>query len=213
MEKKHNISVRALLWSLIRYWWVWCLAAVMVSAAVLLRQCRGENAPVQLKVEHDTRIDLTPEEIRSIKDIGEWEFLSVHTEELVQWQRKRTLGLDMLVRIYTGTLRLGIRMDKTEDDWLIALPDSVVQIKLPPIELLDSNFVHEAESRTFYEKGSIPAEARENLYEQARERMMKRCLTSQNLQSARKNAEAQFTRIFQGWGAKKVVFSPPAASK
>ena len=54
----------------------------------------------------DNQIDVTPTQIESIKEIGEWEFLSISNEELVDTIRKGILSDDHLVRIYYGTLRL-----------------------------------------------------------------------------------------------------------
>lgn len=156
-------------------------------------------------MERNTRIDLTPEQILSVRDIGQWEFLTINTEELVEWQRSRTLTTDRLTRIYQGTLRLGIDMSKASDDWFTSLPDSTAQLILPHAALLDNNFIDEARSRSFYEKGSIPPEARDRLYAQARKKMMQRCLTPQNLQTTERNARNEFTRIFKSFGFKTVT--------
>ena len=164
-----------------------------------------ENSPIHLEVERNTRIDLTPEQILSVRDIGQWEFLTINTEELVEWQRSRTLTTDRLTRIYQGTLRLGIDMSKASDDWFTSLPDSTAQLILPHAALLDNNFIDEARSRSFYEKGSIPPEARDQLYAQARKKMMQRCLTPQNLQTTERNARNEFTRIFKSFGFKTVT--------
>lgn len=194
---------KSLLFGIIRYWWLLAIAAIVAGAAMLYRSI-ADDPPVKIEVVHDTRIDITPEEVRSIKEIGQWEFLSVATEEMVEWHRTRTFSTDHLVRIYRGTLRLGIDLTKASDDWFTSLPDSTAKLKLPKVGLLDENFIDEARTRSFYEKGSFPPEVLDQLYQKAKAKMKKRCLTAQNLQTTEKNARTQFTRIFKAFGFKKV---------
>lgn len=188
---------------LLRWWWIFAVAAIVIAVTYIYIGIK-ESSPIHLEVERDTRIDLTPEQIMSVRDIGQWEFLTINTEELVEWQRPRTLTTDRLTRIYQGTLRLGIDMSKASDDWFTSLPDSTAQLTLPHAALLDNNFIDEARSRSFYEKGTIPPEARDQLYAQASKKMMQRCLTPQNLQTAERNARNEFTRIFKSFGFKTV---------
>lgn len=189
---------------LLRWWWIFAVAAIVIAITYIYIGIK-ENSPIHLEVERNTRIDLTPEQILSVRDIGQWEFLTINTEELVEWQRSRTLTTDRLTRIYQGTLRLGIDMSKASDDWFTSLPDSTAQLILPHAALLDNNFIDEARSRSFYEKSSIPPEARDQLYAQARKKMMQRCLTPQNLQTTERNARNEFTRIFKSFGFKTVT--------
>lgn len=207
--KNNRFSFKSLAFSLVRHWWLASIAAALVAVAVIYRSC-AEHPPVQVHVVRQTRIDLTPEEIKSIADIGQWEFLSVSTEEFVEWHRKRTFGTDHLVRIYTGTLRIGVDMGKAQTDWFTSLPDSVARLRLPPVGLLDEHFIDEARTRSFYQKGSAPAQVYDELYEQARKAMLKRCLTPANLKAAEKTAREQFTRIFKTFGFKevKIEFAP-----
>lgn len=200
---KPGFSWKTVGFSLLRYWWVAALAAALVAVAFTVRTV-SQHPPVRLEVHRSTRIDVTAEEVRSIRDVGEWEFLNITTEEMVEWSRSRTLGTDRLVRIYTGTLRIGVDLKKASDDWFTSKPDSVAELHLPKVALLDPNFIDEARTRSFYEKGSYPPEALQSLYEQARQRMLRRCLTPQNLKQAEVNARSQFTHLFQGLGFKRV---------
>ena len=195
--------------SLLRYWWLAAIAAALIAAASLYRSI-ADRPPVSLRTVRPTTIDLTPEEVRSIRDIGQWEFLSVSTEELIEWHRRRTFGSDHLARIYTGTLRIGIDMRRVSPDWLTVLPDSAVRLKLPPVELLDSSFIDEARTRSFYQKGTVPPDTLEVLYRRARNAMLRRCLTPQNMQAAEQNAREQIERLFSSLGFKKtdITFTP-----
>lgn len=125
---------------LLRWWWIFAVAAIVIAITYIYIGIK-ENSPIHLEVERNTRIDLTPEQILSVRDIGQWEFLTINTEELVEWQRSRTLTTDRLTRIYQGTLRLGIDMSKASDDWFTSLPDSTAQLILPHAALLDNNLL------------------------------------------------------------------------
>ena len=61
----------------------------------------------EVSIDVDQKINVTPEQIESIKAIGEWEFLSIADEEMVDTVRKGIFSDDHLVRIYYGTIHLG----------------------------------------------------------------------------------------------------------
>jgi len=147
----------------------------------------------------DDGINLTPEQIQSVKDIGEWEFLSVRDEELVDTVRKGFLSTDQLVRIYYGTLRLGINMHDVEPGWIEASGDTVT-LTLPAVRLLDRDFIDEARTKAFYESGKWTGHDREALYRKAHRMMLAHCLTPANLRTAESNADAQFRRMMKGMG-------------
>ena len=99
-EKQHSIMTwRKAIGSLLRWWWVGAAAIVAVAVAYIYKGVT-DNPPVSLRVVHNTRIDVTPEQIMAVRDIGQWEFLTINTEEVVEWEHKRTFGTDRLVRIY-----------------------------------------------------------------------------------------------------------------
>ena len=76
----------------------------------------------------DDAISDTPTQIESIRNIGEWEFLSVSNEELVDTVRKGLFSDDHLVRIYYGTLRLGINMHQANPHWLTVSGDTITAV-------------------------------------------------------------------------------------
>ena len=156
---------------------------------------------VELGVDHE--IDVTPTQIESIKDIGEWEFLSISNEELVDTVRKGLFSNDHLVRIYYGTLRIGINLHEASPHWLRVNGDTVTAI-LPKVGLLDKDFIDEARTKSFYESGKWKAADREAMYKKAYRQMLKRCLTPANLKTAQENAEAQFRKMMLSMGYKNV---------
>lgn len=177
--------------ALLLSWGVWKLVQIFKSDAPLV------------SIEHNEAIEQTPEEIRSIRDIGQWEFLSVETEELIEKHEPHTFGDAHLVKIFRGTLRIGIDMQQADENWFV--PDGeTAHLTLPAIGLLDEDFIDEAHTVTFYEKGSFSAKEKQELYNSAVKKMKARCLTEHNLQEAQKAAEAQFTSLFQSFGYKTV---------
>lgn len=151
----------------------------------------------------DNRIELTPTQIQSMKAIGEWEFLSVSAEELVDTVRKGLFKDDELVRIYYGTLRLGLNMHCLQQGWIKAEGDSVA-MTLPKIGLLDKDFIDEARTKPFFESGKWKPEDRDALYRKAYRQMMSHCLTPENLQAAEHNAEEQLRNMMRSMGVANV---------
>jgi hypothetical protein len=151
----------------------------------------------------DSQIDVTPTQIMSIKAIGEWEFLSVNAEELVDTVRKGFFSDDELARIYYGTLRLGIDMSRVQ---LEARGDTVVAT-LPRVTLLDSNFIDEARTKAFFESGNWKPAAREALYRKARRQMLKHSLTRENLATARQNADTQLRQLLRSMGYNNITIT------
>ena len=172
----------------------------MILMAVILSSIGNGNA---FSIGTDDRIQITPTQIRSIERIGEWEFLSVSDEELVDTVRHGFFGDDELVRIYYGTIRLGIDLSDAQEGWIKTQGDSI-QVLLPPIKLLDEDFIDEAKTKSFFESGSWNAQAREALYQKAYHAMKQRCLNAQNIRSAEDNACAQFFKILTGMGYENV---------
>ncbi|MEE3445580.1 MAG: DUF4230 domain-containing protein [Prevotella sp.] len=161
-----------------------------------------KNITIELGV--DDRIGDTPTQIESMRAIGEWEFLSVSNEELVDTVRKGLLSDDHLVRIYYGTLRLGINMHQARPHWLTVSGDTATAV-LPKVGLLDKNFIDEARTKSFYESGSWQESDREALYKKAYRMMLQRCMTPTNLKAAEENVEAQFRKMLLALGYKNVI--------
>ena len=171
------------------------LLLAFIAAAYLVRSCRNDSMTVHV----DDKINLTPTQVKEMKEIGEWEFLSIEDEEMVDTTRKRLFKDDELIRIYTGTLRLGIDLTEAKDDWLTTDGDTL-RVTLPPIKLLDEDFIDEAKTQSFFESGSWSDKARDDMYHRAKEKMKQRCLTKENISSAEDNAMKQFFQMFKAMG-------------
>jgi len=158
-----------------------------------------ESSPVSVSVERNDTIDNTPQVITAMKAIGQWEFLAITDEELVDTVRKGIFSDDELVRIYYGTVRLGTDLSKISDDAIKRQGDSIY-VTIPKIKLLDKEFIDEARTEAFFEKGKWSDKDKAKLYYKAHRMMKNRCLTKANLQTANDNARQQIENFFRSMG-------------
>ena len=172
----------------------------VILIAVWLYRSLGD---ARIEMGADDSIGLTPTQIESIKAVGEWEFLSVSTEELVDTSRKRLFSDDQLVRIYYGTLRIGVNMKQVAPGWIQQRNDTLF-LTLPKVGLLDHDFIDEARTKSFFESGTWKAADREALYKRAYKKMIAHCLTPANLRTAEDNARESFRKMLRSMGYQKV---------
>ena len=176
------------------------VTGVLVLLAMFVRRCAEDRALLEVGLEHSRDIDITPAQIRSIERIGQWEFMAITDEELVDTIRHRTFQRDdRLVRIYRGTLRLGIDLTRCQEGWVMVHGDTAI-LRLPPITLLSNQFIDEARTRAFYERGTWDAPAREQMYQKAARQMRRRALTTDNIHQAESNAREQMRNLFRSFG-------------
>lgn len=172
-----------------------------ILALILAGTIYWLNKDNTVGVTTEEQTTLSPTQVESIEAIGEWEFLAISNEELVDTVRRGFFGDEQLVRIYYGTLRLGINMKDVKEGWIQANAgkDSIV-CTLPPIRLLDNNFIDEARTRSFFEEGNWTGADRQALYDRAYAQMKKRCFTPANIRIAQRNAKQQFRDMFKAMG-------------
>lgn len=190
MDKKYNIRliliVSGIVIAIIVLWW-------------LIRSVRQ----TEINLETDQHIDITPQQIESIRAIGQWEFLAISNEELVDTTRKRLFSDDHLARIYYGTIRLGIDMQKMDSTWITTQGDSIT-VWLPHPTVLDNDFIDEARTKSFHESGRWTARDRETLYRRAQQRMLRYSVTPKTIEIARQNGDVQMRQLMQSMGYKHV---------
>lgn len=159
-----------------------------------------------LHSEDTSEMIMTPSEIESIRRIGQWEFMAINDEELVDTVRKGFFSDDHLVRIYYGTIRLGLDLSDFDASRISRHEDSLA-VRLPQITLLDNHFIDEARTQSFHESGSWSNHDRQALYERARHKMKTRCITPATCEGARQLAESQIRRLLMAMGYEKVSIS------
>lgn len=172
------------------------LLIVIVVVIGLLWFCNRDN---HIEVASNEKIDITPEQIRSIEEIGQWEFLAINDEELVDTVERGFIRDKELVRIYYGTMRLGINIQSAVPEWITTKDDSII-VKLPPIQLLDRQFIDEARTRSFFESGSWNDKDMESLYNRAHAKMVARGMSATNIAIAEENAKAYFEQLLRTMG-------------
>ena len=179
------------------------ILTLVVVVIIALRWLVRSLSHSEVTVAANEQIDITPEQITSIKALGEWEFLASANEELVDTVRKNILKDDHLVRIYYGTVRLGVNMHQVSPGWIRTAGDSI-EVVLPKIGLLDRDFIDEARSKSFFESGKWSPKDREALYRKAYKKMLHRSLTKENISKAQQNGEAQFRQMMRSMGYEHV---------
>lgn len=181
------------------------LASLAIIAVVvcLVWFCNATKEST-LSFSSNEEIDFTPTIVERMRSIGQWEFLSISDEELIDTVRTGFFTDDELVRIYYGTLSIGIDLRDCSKDWISTEGDTIF-VTLPEVKLLDQNFIDEASSRSFFETGSWSNKDRKAMYERARQRMLSRCLTEENLNTARLNAREQIGRMLRPIAEPKVI--------
>lgn len=93
------------------------VVAVIIIISSVWRCVSSSNS---VSAADSTRTEISTAQIRSMRSIGQWEFLTVSDEELVDTVRHGFFGDDELIRIYYGTLRLGCDLSKASDNWCAA---------------------------------------------------------------------------------------------
>ncbi len=176
------------------------IIVVLVLVGVLLFSLRKQPL---VSVSSEGHMESTPVEVEQIRAIGEWEFLTVSDEEIVDTVRHGFFGDDELSRIYYGTLRFGIDMSKADEQSVSVKGDSL-SVRLPAVGLLDDHFIDEARTRSFIEEGKWSEADKAALTRKAARQMRRRCLTPANLKAAKENAQRQTEAFFKAWGYKHV---------
>ena len=188
--------------AMVRHWritlFLLLLALIGYGAMVAYRTLTHSNDAVEKPIEQ------SPEEIVRLQAIGQWEFLSVEAEELVERHYSGLMSERDLVCIYRGTLRIGVDMRKLPSDWVEMKERSAI-LHLPQPSLLDENFLDESRTTVFFEQGVFRPEERDAMRTEAKDKMKQRAMTAENLSIARRNAEAQFQKLFLAMGYEDVV--------
>lgn len=198
-ERQSISTVLAKMLKRISKTWFLILAGVVVMVVVVVMLLTRLAQSSSLQMTQQGAMGITPVQIERIKNIGQWEFLSVSDEELVDTVRHGFFGDDELSRIYYGTLRLGIDLQEVDDGWITMTKDTV-DVVLPAIKLLDNQFVDEARTKAFYEEGRWSEADKARLTVRAAKAMEARCLTPSNIRSAEQNATTQFSAMLRAMG-------------
>lgn len=210
-QEKSRLGCWSALWwcvkKIVKHWRITliviALAFIAYGGMVVYRNLTSTDTAV------DKPIAQSPEEIVHLRSIGQWEFLSVESEELVERHHTGLMSDRDLICIYRGTLRIGVDLRKLPEDWVEVKGRNAI-VHLPQPSLLDENFLDESRTTVFMEQGLFRAEEREAMIAEAKNKMKQRALTTDNLSIARRNAESQFQKLFHAMGYEDVIveFAP-----
>jgi len=195
-----RIEISKILGRAYRALWLAVLLLVLLLVFMFVFAWKTETVAVTT----DEHINSTPISIEKMRKIGEWEFLALSDEEMVDTVAKHLLSKNELIRVYYGELRVGVDMNELTDDSFVVRDDTIV-INLPPVKLLDERFIDEAKTKTFYESGSWSGKDLEKLYEKAKLQMKARCLTEANMKTARDNAKSSVETMLIALGIEKFI--------
>ena len=158
--------------AMVRHWritlFVLLVALIGYGAMVAYRTLTNSNDAVEKPIEQ------SPEEIVRLQAIGQWEFLSVEAEELVERHYSGLMSERDLVCIYRGTLRIGVDMRKLPSDWVEMQGRNAI-LHLPQPSLLDEDFLDESRTTVFFEQGVFRPEERDAVRTEAKEKNEKTC--------------------------------------
>ena len=205
-QEKSRLGCWSALWwcvkKMVKHWRITliviALAFIAYGGMVVYRNLTSTDTAV------DKPIAQSPEEIVHLRSIGQWEFLSVEAEELVERHHSGLMSDRDLICIYRGTLRIGVDLRKLPEDWVEVKERNAI-VHLPQPSLLDENFLDESRTTVFMEQGLFRAEEREAMIAEAKNKMKQRALTTDNLSIARRNAESQFQKLFAAMGYEEVI--------
>ena len=210
-QEKSRLGCWSALWwcvkKIVKHWRITliviALAFIAYGGMVVYRNLTSTDTAV------DKPIAQSPEEIVHLRSIGQWEFLSVESEELVERHHTGLMSDRDLICIYRGTLRIGVDLRKLPEDWVEVKGRNAI-VHLPQPSLLDENFLDESRTTVFMEQGLFRAEEREAMIAEAKNKMKQRALSTDNLSIARRNAESQFQKLFLAMGFEDVIveFAP-----
>ncbi len=160
-------------------------------------------------VEDVVTIQKTPTTIEDVEDLGQWCFMSIYNEEIVDSTiiTQRRFMPDKkryLARIYKGTLHIGFDLKKDVEEGWIKIDGDKVSATLPHLHLLDDKFIDEANTDALIEDGEWTHAERQALYYKAEREMREKCLTPYNFQKAEEIAIEQMTDFFKMLGFKNI---------
>ncbi|MCF0203321.1 MAG: DUF4230 domain-containing protein [Bacteroidaceae bacterium] len=183
------------------------LAVLSVCGIVFfaIKQCRTDATVVSKTETKHSNATLV-----ALKEIRQWEFLTIQDEEIIDTTRSRLFGDDTLIRIYYGTMHIGIDMGKLNEQSVKTDKEKQkITVVLPNIELLDERFIDEALTKSFYESGEWTKDDYKQMLARAKSKMKKRCLTEKNITLAQENARRSIAQILMAMGYKQVEVTTP----
>ncbi|WP_288152703.1 DUF4230 domain-containing protein [uncultured Prevotella sp.] len=184
-------------------------AVVVVCLIVMVAVLCMCHAAKSVTAGHQTEVVVTPTPVNldSIRAIGQWSFLTVEMDEVVDTVDRGLFSSDRISVAYHGTLHYGINVAEARPGWVTIVGDTAVTVVLPPVRLLDDRFLDERNVKVYEGRDDMDfinkPTVRAALVRKAKAAMIRR--GRENIPEARGKAEAEVRRIFSQHGYKKIV--------
>ena len=151
------------------------------------------------------RIDSTEVVVKNIETSRQWVFLKIPVEEVVS-REKGLIWKDNLTKKFKGQIELGLDLRMMLPGWAKYKPGdfSHIELNMPPIEILNNEFLDEAASQTLIDEGSWSLEEKKLMKEEAIEKMSQQALSLHNVEAAEALARRELTEKFLKLGYKDV---------
>lgn len=181
------------------------LALVVIAIAVIFYVVHFTK---NVKVGHTTEVIQTPTpvDLDSIKTICQWSVVSVELDQVVDTVDEGFLSSDRISVGYHGTLHYGIDLAKLPADWMKVESDTVVNLRLPDVSLLDDRFLDERNTTVYEGRDDMDfinkPSVRAALSAKAKTAMIRR--GDEHKAEAREKVKSQVTALFLRHGYKKV---------
>ncbi|MCF0198622.1 MAG: DUF4230 domain-containing protein [Bacteroidaceae bacterium] len=177
------------------------LVALAVFCTLLVSGCGGKGR--QLPAEEPPH--LTTAQKDALRNIGQWELLTIDLEELIDSTRSHTLWPDEhIIRIYRGTARLGTDLTFARPDW-IQEEAFTVTLTVPAIRLLNPEIIDKSRTTVFLQDGELNAEIREPMFHKAHRLMQRRLRNLDAYRRAEEIGRTKLTTALQAAGFKTVI--------
>lgn len=182
------------------------VAVCLIVVVAVLYMC---HAAKSVTAGHQTEVVVTPTPVNldSIRAIGQWAFLAVEMDEVVDTVDRGLFSSDRISVAYHGTLHYGIDVAEARPGWVTIAGDTAVSVVLPPVKLLDDRFLDERNVKVYEGRDDMDfinkPTVRAALVRKAKAAMIRR--GRENIPEARGKAEAEVRRIFSQHGYKKIV--------
>lgn len=186
-------------------------AVVVVCLIVMVAVLYMCHAAKNVTAGHQTEVVVTPTPVNldSIRAIGQWSFLTVEMDEVVDTVDRGLFSSDRISVAYHGTLHYGINVAEARPGWVTIVGDTAVTVVLPPVRLLDDRFLDERNVKVYEGRDDMDfinkPTVRAALVRKAKAAMIRR--GRENIPEARGKAETEVRRIFSQHGYKKIVVS------
>lgn len=182
------------------------VAVCLIVVVAVLYMC---HAAKSVTAGHQTEVVVTPTPVNldSIRAIGQWSFLTVEMDEVVDTVDRGLFSSDRISVAYHGTLHYGINVAEARPGWVTIVGDTAVTVVLPPVKLLDDRFLDERNVKVYEGRDDMDfinkPTVRAALVRKAKAAMIRR--GRENIPEARSKAETEVRRIFSQHGYKKIV--------